>query len=252
MATTVVMPQMGFDMQEGTIVRWLKAGGGPGQPGESPLRRLKRTRPLWRWRPTPPASCWRLWLVKGVDRSRGPGDCGDWRAWASRLPDLGALLRLRLPRAEAPQEAPAVAGGGQAPAAEATRRRCRAGEGVARWPDRLAEENVASTWRSVKGSGPGGRITRDDVLTADSQSTQAACRRASRSRRPRPQATETDAEVVQLSRMRQTIARQYGPEHAGSAPLLRHRGRRYDSGPLHKTAAQREAGRERPASPSTT
>ena len=38
MATTVVMPQMGFDMQEGTIVRWLKQEGDE-VTGENPLRR---------------------------------------------------------------------------------------------------------------------------------------------------------------------------------------------------------------------
>ena len=34
MATTVVMPQMGFDMQEGTIVRWLKQEGDEVSRGE--------------------------------------------------------------------------------------------------------------------------------------------------------------------------------------------------------------------------
>ena len=34
MATTVVMPQMGFDMQEGTIVRWLKQEGDEVTRGE--------------------------------------------------------------------------------------------------------------------------------------------------------------------------------------------------------------------------
>ena len=35
MATELTMPQMGYDMQEGTIVRWLKGEGAPVQMGEA-------------------------------------------------------------------------------------------------------------------------------------------------------------------------------------------------------------------------
>ena len=34
MATDVIMPQMGFDMEEGTVVRWLKAEGDNVDRGE--------------------------------------------------------------------------------------------------------------------------------------------------------------------------------------------------------------------------
>ena len=34
MATTVVMPQMGYDMQEGTLIRWLKQEGEEVKRGE--------------------------------------------------------------------------------------------------------------------------------------------------------------------------------------------------------------------------
>ena len=35
MATELTMPQMGYDMQEGTVVRWLKTEGSPVQMGEA-------------------------------------------------------------------------------------------------------------------------------------------------------------------------------------------------------------------------
>ncbi|MEK7806440.1 MAG: biotin/lipoyl-containing protein, partial [Chloroflexota bacterium] len=34
MATSIVMPQMGYDMREGTVVRWLKKEGEPVRRGE--------------------------------------------------------------------------------------------------------------------------------------------------------------------------------------------------------------------------
>ncbi len=34
MATELTMPQMGYDMQEGTVVRWLKPEGAPVEKGE--------------------------------------------------------------------------------------------------------------------------------------------------------------------------------------------------------------------------
>ena len=35
MATELTMPQMGYDMQEGTVVRWLKTEGSPVHMGEA-------------------------------------------------------------------------------------------------------------------------------------------------------------------------------------------------------------------------
>ena len=35
MATELTMPQMGYDMQEGTVVRWLKTEGSPVKMGEA-------------------------------------------------------------------------------------------------------------------------------------------------------------------------------------------------------------------------
>ena len=40
MATEVIMPQMGFDMKEGTVVRWMKAEGDPVTKGE-PLAEIE-------------------------------------------------------------------------------------------------------------------------------------------------------------------------------------------------------------------
>ena len=72
---------------------------------------------------------------------------------------------------------------------------------------RLAEERGIDLAR-VNGSGPGGRITRDDVLAFDSQATEAAPASPAAEAIPASVAADgPDVEIMQLSRMRQTIAR---------------------------------------------
>ena len=72
---------------------------------------------------------------------------------------------------------------------------------------RLAEEKGIDLAR-VSGSGPGGRITRDDVLAFDSQATEAAPASPAAEAIPASVAADgPDVEIMQLSRMRQTIAR---------------------------------------------
>ena len=115
------------------------------------------------------------------------------------LPDLGAAPSAPA-EAEAPQEAPAAP-----PEAKPVEAPPAAAEQVRASPlaRRLAEERGIDLAR-VSGSGPGGRVTRDDVLAYESQAAPAAAPAAE----PAPAAAgDDDAEVVQLSRMRQTIAR---------------------------------------------
>jgi pyruvate dehydrogenase E2 component (dihydrolipoyllysine-residue acetyltransferase) len=73
---------------------------------------------------------------------------------------------------------------------------------------RLAEEHGVDL-REVKGSGPGGRITKEDVEAAAQQGTQrqatAAAAAVREERQPTPRPKE-DVEVVELSKMQTTIA----------------------------------------------
>ncbi len=70
---------------------------------------------------------------------------------------------------------------------------------------RLARENGVDL-TSVRGSGPGGRIVKEDVLRAAEQAKAAPAAAAAPARTPTPRPTEA-AEVVQPTRMQTTIAR---------------------------------------------
>ena len=130
MATTVVMPQMGFDMQEGTIVRWLKAEGDQVSRGE-PIAEIETDKAIVEMEAY--ASGTLLKTVVGEGETVPVGQTiAVIGAPGEPLPDLGAAPSAPA-EAEAPQEAPAVAGGGEASRRSAACRR-RAGEGVAPGP----------------------------------------------------------------------------------------------------------------------
>ena len=197
MATTVVMPQMGFDMQEGTIVRWLKQEGDEVSRGEA-IAEIETDKAIVEMEAF--ASGVLLKTVVGEGATVPVGQTiAVIGAPGEPLPDLGAPPEATA-ETEAPQEAPAVAEAApaaEAPAASADQVRASP---LAR---RLAEERGIDL-AQVKGSGPGGRITRDDVLAADSQTAEAAPAAPASA----PAAADgSDVEIVQLSRMRQTIAR---------------------------------------------
>ncbi len=197
MATTVVMPQMGFDMQEGTIVRWLKQEGDEVSRGE-PIAEIETDKAIVEMEAY--ASGTLLKTVVGEGETVPVGQTiAVIGAPGEPLPDLAAA-----PTAPAETEAPQEA----APAAEEARPAAEAppaaAEQVRASPlaRRLAEEKGIDL-AQVKGSGPGGRVTRDDVLAHESQAPAAAP-----AAQPAPVSTGADdAEMVQLSRMRQTIAR---------------------------------------------
>ena len=166
MATTVVMPQMGFDMQEGTIVRWLKQEGEEVSRGEA-IAEIETDKAIVEMEAF--ASGVLLKTVVGEGETVPVGQTiAVIGAPGEPLPDLGAVARGpgRRPRFS-PAKRRSVAEA--APGSRSARRINRPSEGFTPWRAGW-QRSGESTWRSVKGSGPGGRITRDDVLAADSQS----------------------------------------------------------------------------------
>ena len=200
MATTVVMPQMGFDMQEGTVVRWLKQEGDEVSRGE-PIAEIETDKAIVEMEAF--ASGVLLKTVVGEGQTVPVGQTiAVIGSPGEPLPDLGSAPAAPT-ETEAPTEAPAVVEEAVAADVPAAAEQVRASP-LAR---RLAEEKGIDLAR-ISGSGPGGRITRDDVLAFDSQATEAA------PAAPAAEATTASAaaggpgfEIMQLSRMRQTIAR---------------------------------------------
>ena len=200
MATTVVMPQMGFDMQEGTIVRWLKQEGDEVSRGE-PIAEIETDKAIVEMEAFATGVLLKTVVGEGETVPVGQtiaviGSPGE------PLPDLASAPAAPT-ETEALTEAPAVLEEAVAAEVSAATEQVRASP-LAR---RLAEERGIDLAR-ISGSGPGGRITRDDVLAFDSQATEAAPAAPAAQAVPASAAAGgPDFEIMQLSRMRQTIAR---------------------------------------------
>ena len=200
MATTVVMPQMGFDMQEGTIVRWLKQEGDEVSRGE-PIAEIETDKAIVEMEAFATGVLLKTVVGEGETVPVGQtiaviGSPGE------PLPDLASAPAAPTETEES-QEAPAVVEEAVVAEVPAAAEQVRASP-LAR---RLAEEKGIDLAR-ISGSGPGGRITRDDVLAFDSQATEAAPAAPAAQAVPASAAAGgPDFEIMQLSRMRQTIAR---------------------------------------------
>ena len=202
LATELTMPQMGYDMQEGTVVRWLKPEGADIELDEvvAEIETDKATVEL----PSQAAGVLRRILVQeGVTAPVHTaiaivGTQDEPLPEVSETPAPAAKPEAQAAVEEPPKLAPEpVASAEPRTDAEGSPREVRASP-VAR---RLAEERSLDL-AQIAGTGPGGRITRDDVMAAASapeppRAPAVAAASADRARGAR----------VPLSRMRQQIAR---------------------------------------------
>ena len=168
MATSIVMPQLGYDMREGTVVRWVKQEGDEVVANEV-IAEIETDKAVVEFKPTTGGVLRRIVAGEGEAVPVGEliaviGDANE------ELPDdlSGSAAAAAAPAppadiAPAPAPAPAAAASA-APAGEV-----RASP-IAR---RLAREHGVDL-ASVAGSGPGGRIVEADVLAAAESATVAA------------------------------------------------------------------------------
>ena len=197
MATNVVMPQMGYDMREGTVVRWHKEEGETVNRGEV-IADIETDKATVEFEAYTGGVLGRIVAAAGVAVAVGeliaiitdPGEA---------VPDAPAASA---PAAAAPgtAAAPVVA----APATEAA---VPAGDGQVRASPiarRLARERGIDL-ALVAGSGPNGRITERDVENYQPPVTPPAAPSVpAPAGEPAPAAADAR---IELSRMRQTIAR---------------------------------------------
>jgi len=184
MAVAVILPKLDEAMVTGKIVKWVKAEGDRVEKGES-----------------------LVWIesekVTFELEAEASGILSGIMISAGAEVTIGTTIAYILQPGEKAPEAkePVIVTGGEAPAAAAAGVAQKAevvkASPVAR---KLAEEhNIDIT--TVKGTGPGGRIVREDVLQAVEEGKTA----------PAPPAREVPApaeeEIVPLSSMRQVIAR---------------------------------------------
>jgi pyruvate dehydrogenase E2 component (dihydrolipoamide acetyltransferase) len=160
LATSIVMPQLGYDMREGTIVRWLKEEGEAVTRGEI-IAEIETDKAVVEFSPTTGGVLRRIVAGAGDIVPVGQliaviGDADE------ALPDELAAPTSPVVAAEAPPATPAPA---PTPVAEsppaAPDSEVRASP-IAR---RLAREKGVDL-ANLTGSGPGGRIVEADVLAA--------------------------------------------------------------------------------------
>ena len=205
------MPQMGYDMREGTVVRWLKSEGSAVTVGE-PIAEIETDKAVVEFESYASGVLQRILVLEGATVPVGEpiavvGEVGEELAEV-----VAESPAPPSPQLEAPVEAPAAADSlAAAPSAveEPSSRptEVRASP-IAR---RLAEERGVDLSR-VSGTGPGGRITRDDVLAFTPAPAEAAPvstdAPAAATPAPSQEPVPAPAEGKEpLSRMRQQIAR---------------------------------------------
>ena len=199
MATSIVMPQMGYDMQEGTVVRWYKQEGDPVARGEV-IADIETDKATVEFEAYTSGVLRKIVVDTGVAIPVGqliavitdpdeqlPDDFEGLAAPPAAPADGQAVSTGAVQTAEPP---PA---GSDAPAPAAPAGEVRASP-IAR---RLAREKGIDLSR-VTGSGPGGRIVEQDILNHQASPAVAPAEGA---------APALAAERVDLSRMRQTIAK---------------------------------------------
>ena len=163
MATSIVMPQLGYDMREGTVVRWIKQEGDEVVANEV-IAEIETDKAVVEFKPTTGGVLRRIVAGEGEAVPVGEliaviGDADE------ALPDdLGGPAP-----ATAPAEPDAVPSAPPAQAPAASTGEVRASP-IAR---RLARERGVDL-ATIAGTGPGGRIVEADVLAAADAARAAA------------------------------------------------------------------------------
>ncbi len=191
MATEIVMPRLSDTMEKGTIVRWLKQEGQEVKKGE-PLAEIetdKATMPLESYAS---GVLLRILLPEGQSAPIG-----------TPIAEIGAPGEARPGPAAAPTQAAArVAAPAVAPAPPSRPPEEVPGRVLASPIARRLAEELNIDLSTVKGTGPGGRITREDVEAA------AAARTAAPPTAPIAPPPAPAAPLARpLTRMQETIAR---------------------------------------------
>jgi pyruvate dehydrogenase E2 component (dihydrolipoamide acetyltransferase) len=228
MATELTMPQMGYDMQEGTVVRWLKSEGAQVEKGEV-IAEIETDKAVVEFQSYAAGLLRRILVAEGgtVPVGQAIAVVGEADEDISSLVSASASGdspepsesngAVPQPPANPPVDAPI----GDVPVAEPAETSAPAGDvgrvrasPVAR---KIAEERGVDLSQIV-GTGPGGRITREDVegFVPDPTATPPAA--AIPLSGPEPQAAPAadapvktgaalQGDMVPLSRMRKQIAR---------------------------------------------
>ena len=197
MATNVVMPQMGYDMREGTVVRWYKQEGETVDRGEV-IADIETDKATVEFEAYTGGVLGRIVAAPGVAVPVGE--------LIAIITEPGETVPEVATPVAAPAAAPAVAPApAPAPAAPAAPAPAPSADGEVRASPiarRLARERGIDL-ALVAGTGPNGRITERDV---ENFQAPAAAPEPAPAAAAQPVSAPADSRI-ELSRMRQTIAR---------------------------------------------
>ncbi len=229
MAKEVLMPRMGYDMDEGTLLRWLKGIGDTIERGE-PIAEIETDKTNLEIESFEGGVIHKFLIEEGDTVPVGQAIAIVGEAGEEVQDDAGSSAQESAPEPAAEQqpttesEEPAVSastassnGAADQPAQQVADR--KPGERVRASPlvRRLAAEHELDL-QQINGTGPGGRIIKDDVLPligtpqAPTKAEPAAAPAAQEA--PAPAATAdafsqdgVESELQDLSRLRKTIAK---------------------------------------------
>ncbi|MBM4404950.1 MAG: 2-oxo acid dehydrogenase subunit E2 [Chloroflexi bacterium] len=224
MASEIIMPQMGFDMKEGTLVRWLKKEGEAVRKGEN-IAEIETDKAVVEIEAFDSGVIAKQVVAEGVTVPVGQV-IGYLGAPGEKVEVPAVAAPSTAPKA-APPPAPKPVAPAPAPAAVAAPARpAEPGERVKSSPlARKEAEDRGIDIAKVPGTGPGGRVTREDVIAHASQAAKAppaalpapasqpvaALPASATPPAPAPQAPKAGQPArgafVPLSRMRHAIAR---------------------------------------------
>ena len=204
MATELTMPQMGYDMQEGTIVRWLKDEGASVQMGEA-IAEIETDKAIVEFESYADGTLRMILVGEGATVPVGQAiavvaeaeeDLSGFAAMAT--PDVDAESDLSSDEAAEPVEAAVHEPVVQAPtpAPEPVPSAPAGPSRASPLARRLAEDRGIDI-DEVPGTGPGGRVVKDDVIAfAAAVGGQAPADEEAEAEEPAAVAEVADAEAV--------------------------------------------------------
>ena len=203
MATEVLMPQMGYDMTEGTVAKWVKQEGDAVEKGEI-IAEIETDKATVEMEAEAGGVLRRIAVGEGATVPVGQvigviGAADEELPDPAEMPPAPAPATAEEAAAPEPEAAPAAPAPADASASGAVR-----ASPVAR---RLADERGIDL-KLVSGTGPGGRITKEDVLNFAPPTEAPAAEAAGQSMRvsPPPRTSDTQGRIP-LSKMALAIAR---------------------------------------------
>jgi pyruvate dehydrogenase E2 component (dihydrolipoamide acetyltransferase) len=217
MATDIVMPRLSDSMEEGTVLKWMKAVGDEVALGEE-LVEIETDKANMVFESDAAGTL--IEIVAGEGDTLPIGEVIARVGEPGEKPSAnGASKPAKEPEPEQADEAPAPEPEAEAePEAPAPDTSPETGDGrvkaspIAR---RMAKEKGVDLG-SLTGSGPGGRIIKSDVESAQAGAAPAAAPTAGAATE-KPETAKGSVEVVELSKLQQTVSRRMA-ESKATAP----------------------------------